>query len=95
MFVRIVRPQINPGQAQEAAKRWESFMAPRAKANPNFQRGYMAVNADGTSVVAVTLWDQLPDEERTKQIQKEIAEQMEGLMTGPPSTEDFEVIGQI
>jgi len=95
MFVRIVRPQIKPGQAEEAAKRWETFMGPRAKGNPHLQRGYMAANADRTAIVAVTLWDQLPDEAMTSQIQGEIAEQMEGLMTGPPSTEDYEVIGQI
>ena len=95
MHVRIVRPQIKPGQAQEAARRWEAFMGPKAKANPNLQAGYMAVNADGTALVAVTLWDELPSADMTKQIQKEIADQMEGLMTGPPSTEDYEVLGQI
>ena len=95
MFVRIVRPQIKPGQAKEAAKRWEAFMGPKAKSNPNFQRGYMATSADGSALVAVTLWDQLPDEAMTKQTQQEISAEMEGLMTGPPSTEEFEVIGEI
>ena len=95
MFVRIVRPQIKPDQAEEAAKRWEAHLGPKAKNNPNFQRGFFAANADRTAIAAVTLWDQIPDEEMTRQMQAEIAAQMEGLMSGPPTTEDFEVLAQI
>jgi hypothetical protein len=95
MFIRIVRPQIKPGQSKEAAKRWETFMGPRAKDNPHFKSGYMAASPDGTSIVAVTLWDELPDEATTKQVQQEIAGKMEGIMTGPPAMEEYEVIGQI
>lgn len=95
MFVRIVRPQIKSGQAEEAAKRWEAHMGPKAKSNPNFQRGFFAASADRTAVAAVTLWDQVPDEEMTRQIQQEISTVMEGLMSGPPTTEDFEVLAQI
>ena len=95
MFIRIVRPQIKAGQGKEAAKCWETLMGPRAKSNPHFRSGYMAESRDGASIVAVTIWDELPDEAATKQIQQEIAGTMEGLMTGPPVTEDYEVIGQI
>ena len=95
MFLRIVRPQIKQGEAREAARRWEAYMGTRAKANPQFKHGYMATNTDQSTLVAVTIWDELPDAAMTQQVQKEIAEQMEGLMTGPPATDDYEVIGQI
>ena len=95
MFVRIVRPQVASGKAEEAAKRWEAFMGPRAKANPKFQRGYMAATSDRSSVVAVTFWEELPDEATTKQIMSEIQAEMQDLMTGPPAMEQFEVLAQI
>ena len=95
MFVRIVRPQIAPGKAQESATRWQKFLGPRVKANPNLKAGYMAASPDGGSVVAVTIWEQLPDPEMTRQFQAEIAAEMEGLMTGPPTTEDYEVLAQV
>ena len=95
MFVRIVRPQIAAGKAQEAATKWKEFLGPRAKANPNFKAGYMAATPDGGSVVAVTVWEQLPDPEMTRQLQGEIAAHLGDLATGPPTTEDYEVLGQI
>ena len=95
MHVRIVRPQLKPGNAKEAAKRWEAFAGPRIKDRAGFQRGYMAATPDGASVIAVTIWDELPDEASTKQFQSEIAEQMKDIMTGPPSMEEYEILAQI
>jgi heme-degrading monooxygenase HmoA len=86
---------MKPGQAQEAAKRWEAYASSRAKAFPGFKQGYLAANADGAAMVAVTVWDTLPDEATTRQFQEGLREEMAGLMTGPPTTEDFEVLAQI
>ncbi len=95
MFIRIVRPQVASGRVEEAAQRWQKFASPRAKANPNFQRGFMAASKDRTSVVAVTLWDELPDAEMTRQFQEAIAAELKDFMTGPPSTEEYEVLTEI
>jgi hypothetical protein len=96
MFIRIVRPQIQPGQAKEAAKRWQEFAGTRLKENPNLRAGYMAANSDGSALVAVTLWDQLPDEASTRQFQSEIQAKMQDIMSGPPPPfEEYEVLAKI
>jgi hypothetical protein len=62
----------------------------------NLRAGYMAVNKDGSSLVAVTLWDQLPDEAATRQFQSEMQGKVQDLTTGPPPPfEEFEVLAEI
>ena len=95
MYIRIVRPQVKPGNAREIARRWEDFVGSRVKERAGFQRGYMAATSDGSSMVAVTLWDELPDEASTRQFQSEIAEHMKDLVTGPPPMEEYEILAQI
>jgi hypothetical protein len=95
MFMRIVRPQVKADKVEEAAQRWQDFVGSRAKQNPKFKSGYMAASIDRSSVVAVTLWDELPDEAATKQFQGEIAAHLQDLLTGPPTTDEYEIIAQI
>lgn len=95
MFVRIVRPQIAAGKAQEAANKWKEFIRARSGLTPFPRQGYMVANADRTAVLAITVWDELPDQETTNQIQGAIAVHLGDLMTSPPTTEDYEVLAQI
>jgi hypothetical protein len=95
MFMRIVRPQVKSGKVEEAAQRWQAFAGPRAKQNPKFKSGYMAASPDRSSVVAVTLWDELPDEAATKQFQSDIMAQLQDVLTGPPTTDEYEILAQI
>ena len=95
MFMRIVRPQIKSDKVEEAAQRWQDFAGPRAKQNPKFKGGYMAASIDRSSVVAVTLWEELPDAAATKQFQSEIVAHLQDLLTGPPATEEYEILAQI
>jgi hypothetical protein len=95
MYIRIVRPQFKPGTAEAAAKHWEQIMRPRVEKNPDVQRGFMAATADRSSVVAITIWSNLPDEAATKQMMDQIAQEMQEFTAGPPSAETYEVIGQI
>jgi hypothetical protein len=56
----------------------------------------MAANSDGSALVAVTLWDQLPDEAATRQFQSEIQAKMQDIMAGPPPPfEEYEVLAEI
>ena len=95
MFMRIVRPQIKPDKVEEAAQRWKEFVGSRARQNPKFKSGYMAASADRSSVVAITLWDELPDEAATKQFQSDVAAHLQDLLTGPPSFDEYEILAQL
>jgi hypothetical protein len=95
MYIRIVRPQFKQGMAEAAAKHWEEIMRSRIKKNPDVQRGFMAATADRSSVVAITIWNQRPDPTATKKMMDEISQEMRDFTAGPPTAEDYEVIGQI
>ena len=96
MYVRIVHPTIPADKVEAAAKHWASFMSERARSNPMLERGFMAATADRSSVVAVTIWNQLPDPETTKKMREEIAAQMQQFAAGPPPPMDeFEVLAEI
>ena len=95
MFIRIVRPQVQPGRAEEMAEKWKEFAGSRIKERPGFRSGYMAATADRSAVVAVTLWDELPDAATTQQFQSEIRAHMGDISTGPPTTDDYEVLAKI
>jgi len=96
MYVRIVRPTIPADKVEAAAKHWASFLGGRAKNNPMFAGGYMAASPDRSSVVAVTMWKQLPDPEATQKMREEIMAQMQQFASGGmPPMDEFEVLAEI
>ena len=96
MYVRIVHPTIPADKAEAAAKHWATFMGQRAKNNPMLERGFMAATADRSSVVAVTIWKQLPDPEATQTMREEIMAQMQQFASGPmPPMDEYEVLAEI
>ena len=96
MHIRIVRPKIQADRVEEAAKHWQSIIAPRIKNNPMLAGGYMAANADRSQVIAVTIWNQLPDPETSQKVREEIFSQMRDYAEGPmPPMDEYEVLAQI
>ena len=95
MFIRIVRPQVQAGKAEEMAAKWKEFAGSRLKERSGFRSGYMAATADRSAVVAVTLWDELPDDATTWQFQSEIRAHMGDIATGPPTTDDYEILAEV
>ena len=96
MFIRIVKPHLKAGMHNEAAKRWAAFLGPKAKQNPMFRGGYFASTSDGSSSVAVTLWDKLPDAAATDKMRAEIMAELQDFTAGPPQAfDEYEVHAQI
>jgi quinol monooxygenase YgiN len=94
MYVRIVRPQLRPGQVDELAKRWEAFIAPRLREAPGFQHAYFSGNREQNTIAGVTVWDQRPPEVM-QQAMQEFQAQVQDIMTGPPTIEDYEVLVEV
>ena len=95
MFLRIVHPQVKPGQHQEVARRWQEVLSARARANPNLKNAYLAAGKNGEGIVAVMLFNELPSAELTKEVQAEMMAKMQDLAVGPPRMEDFEVLAEV
>lgn len=95
MYVRIIRGQPKPGQVTEMAKRWETHAAPRLQQMPGFQHAYFSGDVAQNTTAAVSLWDEHPDTEASRQLVRDIAAQMQDIATGPPIVETYEVLAQV
>ena len=93
MYLRIVRGQPQPGQAEELARRWKEYAAPRLKSVPGFRHGYLSVERATNRVAGVTIWDTQPDQ-AADQVMQGFRDQIQDITGGPPEVEDYEVLAE-
>ncbi len=93
MYIRIVRNQLQPGQADELVRRWKEHLAPRLRELPHFREGYMSVDRTANRIAGVTLWDAEPGSV-ADELAHGFRQQVGDLMTGPPEFETYEVVEQ-
>ena len=85
MFLRIISAPVKPGQTGALARKWESFQKTRLGTLPGFNHAYLAENQAGDHVLAVTVWDSRPEPAMAEKAVKQFAEQVQDLLTGPPT----------
>ena len=93
MYIRIVRGQPQPGQAEEVARVWKEHLAPRLRSIPGFRAGYFIGDREANKVAGVTIWDAKPGE-AVVQAMAEFRQRVQDITTGPPSVEDYEVLAE-
>jgi len=93
MYIRIVRTQPQPGQADEAARRWTESLAPRLREVPGFRQGYLSVDRTANRIAGVTLWDAEPGP-AADELAQGFRQQVTDIMAGPPEIETFEVVAE-
>ncbi|MBA2276879.1 MAG: antibiotic biosynthesis monooxygenase [Chloroflexia bacterium] len=93
MYVRIVRGQPQPEQAEELARRWKEYAAPRLNSAPGFRHGYLSVERTTNRVAGVTVWDNKPGE-AVDQTMREFGQQVQDIIAVPPVIEDYEVLAE-
>jgi heme-degrading monooxygenase HmoA len=93
MYVRIVRGQPQPGQAEELARRWKEYVAPRLGSAPGFRHAYLAVERESNRIAGVSIWDAKPGE-AVDQAMREFRQQVQDITGGPPVIEDYEVLAE-
>ena len=92
MFMRIVRSTPKPGQHDEFAKRWKAHFGPMIKQNPKVRHAYVGYDADANTVVAVTVWDERPEDAVLHAGAEEFRPKVQDLMAGPPVFEAYDVL---
>jgi heme-degrading monooxygenase HmoA len=95
MYLRIVKGEVQAGQTDEMAKRWEANVGARIKQLPGFRHAYFVGNRETNAVTGVTLWDTLPDRAALGQAMQEFQSKIADIATGPPTIEDYEVLVEI
>jgi heme-degrading monooxygenase HmoA len=91
MYIRIVRVQPQPGQADEAARRWKEQLVPRLRELPGFRQGYISVDRTANRIAGVTFWDAEPDN-AANELAQSFGQQVADIMTGPPEIATYEVL---
>ena len=98
MWVRMIRGQVRPGQVDEFVRRWKEQAAPRIQGSPGLRNLYMSGDRGSGTIVTVALLEQEPDEAARaafRQTFERFREQVQDLVAGPPTIEEFEVLAQI
>lgn len=93
MYIRLVHPQPQPGQAAEYARRWESTLAPRARDIPGFRAAYFVGDADANKLVAIFIFDEKPGQQ-LDQAMDDFRQHCSDITTGPARREEFEVLAK-
>ena len=94
MYMRIVRGQPHPRQAEAVAHRWQEYVAPRLGDLPGFRHGYLSVERETNRIAVVTIWDAIPDEAVDEAMQ-EFRQQLADITVEPPVIEDYEVLAEL
>ncbi len=93
MYVRIVRGNPQPGQAEEVARRWKEHLAPRLRELPGFRAAYFVGDRAANKGLGVSIWDELPGE-ALDQAMRGFRERVQDISLGPPTIEDLEVLAE-
>ena len=92
MYVRIIRGQTQPGQADALAQQWQQFVLPRMQRASGLRQAYFAVNREANMSVGVSLWESRPDEATLNPLVEEFRAQAGELVAGQPTIEQYEVV---
>jgi hypothetical protein len=93
MYVRLVHPQPQPGQAAEYARRWEAILAPWARTLPGFRAAYFVGDPAAETVHAIFLFDEAPGA-ALDQAMDDFRQRCRDITTGPALREDFAVLAE-
>ena len=74
MHMRIVRAQPPEGQADEVARKWKTFWPERMRALPGFRHSHFGIDRATGTTVAVTVYDEKPDDALMEQSLREFRE---------------------
>ena len=95
MLIRITRGRPRPGQEEELARRWQAFAPERLRQMPGFRHAWAAVDREGGAGVLVTVWDRRPDAAEVERLNREFRPQIEELLSGEPTVEEYEVLAEV
>ena len=94
MYIRIVRAQTGPGQAEELATRWEGFIGARMRGMAGFRHAHFGADRAANTTVAISVWDDRPDAAALEPMVRAFREQVADLSAGAPVIEEYEVLAE-
>jgi hypothetical protein len=92
MYIRIVRSQVQPGQVDELARRWQTFWGSRMPNIPGFRHAHFAADPATNPTAAVSLWEQRPDAATMEPLMRGFRTQVADLSGSWPVIEEYEIL---
>lgn len=95
MYARVTNTQVVVDKIDEAVSIWKDKLAPRLKQAKGFQGVYVMGDRATGKGMSITLWETREDADATLAMQPQSLALFEGLLSGPPSVDTYEVVFQV
>ena len=95
MYARVTNTQVVVDKIDEAVSIWKDKLAPRLKQAKGFKGVYVMGDRETGKGISITLWETKEDADATLAMQPQSLALFEGLLSGSPSVDTYEVVFQV
>ncbi|MGD8403584.1 MAG: hypothetical protein PVJ21_07980 [Anaerolineales bacterium] len=94
MYARVTNTQVVVDKIDEAISVWRDKLAPRLKQAKGFKGVYVMGDRGTGKGLSITLWETKENADATLATQPQSLALFEGLLSGTPSVDTYEVVFQ-
>ena len=94
MYARVTNTQVVDGKIDESISIWKDKLAPQLKQAKGFKGVYVIGDRGTGKGMSITLWETKEDADATLATQPQSLALFEGLLSGTPSLDTYEVVFQ-
>ena len=94
MYARVTNTQVVADKIDEAISVWRDKLEPRLKQTKGFKGVYVMGDRGTGKGLSITLWETKEDADATLATQPQSLALFEGLLSGTPSVDTYEVVFQ-
>ena len=94
MYARVTNTQVVGDKIDEAISVWRDKLEPRLKQTKGFKGVYVMGDRGTGKGLSITLWETKEDADATLATQPQSLALFEGLLSGTPSVDTYEVVFQ-
>jgi len=95
MYARVTNSQVAVDKTDEALSIWRDKVGPSLKQAKGFKGAYVTGDRATGKGVTITLWETKEDADATQATLPQVLALFEGLFSGPPSVDTYEVLLQV
>lgn len=94
MYARVTNTQVAGDKIDEAISVWRDKLTPRLKQAKGFKGVYVMGDRGTGKGMSITLWETKEDADATLAMQPQSLALFEGILSGTPSVDTYEVVFQ-
>ena len=94
MYARVTNTQVRVDKIDEAVSIWKDKLTPRLEQAKGFKGVYVMGDRATGKGLSITLWETKEDADATLAMQPQSLALFEGLLSGTPSVDTYEIVFQ-